>query len=54
MIDHNLFWFGVALIVLTLALTVFVFRNRWFDRGYAKGEAANPHEVRRANPPDGR
>ena len=53
MIDHELFWIGVGLILLTLVLTVYVFRRRWFDRGYQKGEAANPEEVRRQNPPDG-
>jgi hypothetical protein len=52
MIDHDLFWIGVGLILLTLALTICVFRNRWFDRGYQKGEAANRDEVRRQNPPD--
>ena len=53
MVDHDLFWIGVGLILLTLALTIYVFRRRWFDRGYKKGEAANPDEVRRQNPPDG-
>jgi hypothetical protein len=54
MVDHDLFWFGVGLILLTLALTIYVFRRRIFDRGYLKGEAANPHEVKVQNPPDGR
>jgi hypothetical protein len=52
MVDYQLFWMGVALILLTLALTIYVFRRRLFDRGYLKGEAANPYEVRRQNPPD--
>jgi predicted metalloprotease len=28
------------------------FRKRWFDRGYRKGEAKDPAEVKRENPPD--
>ena len=40
------------LIALALALTFFIFRKRKFDRGYRKGEAADPREVRRENPPD--
>lgn len=42
----------LLLIGLALVLTVFIFRKRKFDRGYRKGEAANPSEVRRENPPD--
>ena len=40
------------LIALALILTIFIFRRRIFDRGYRKGEAANPRQVRRENPPD--
>lgn len=46
------FWPAVLLIALAIALTVFVFRKRRFDRGYRKGTAANPEQVRRENPPD--
>ncbi|MGH8178087.1 MAG: hypothetical protein ACREV5_17670 [Steroidobacter sp.] len=42
----------LALIALAIALTLFVFRKRWFDRGYRKGDAANPERVKRQNPPD--
>jgi hypothetical protein len=42
----------VVLIALAIALTVFVFRKQLFDRGYRKGAAANPPQVRRENPPD--
>jgi hypothetical protein len=46
--------FGIAvlLIALAIALTVFVFRRRLFDRGYRKGSAADERQVRRDNPPD--
>jgi len=46
------FWYVVALIILALGLTVFVFRRRMFEQGDRKGVAANPREVRRQNPPD--
>ena len=42
----------IVLIALALILTVFIFRRRLFDRGYGKGTAADPREVRRENPPD--
>ena len=42
----------LILLVLALALTFFVFRKRWFERGYRKGEAKNPSQVKRENPPD--
>lgn len=42
----------LALIALALALTIIVFRKRFFDRGYRKGEAAHPEQVRKENPPD--
>lgn len=47
-------YFGAVLILLGLALvlTFFVFRKRWFERGYRKGEAKNPRQVKRENPPD--
>lgn len=40
------------LIALALALTIYIFRRRKFDRGYHKGSAAHPRQVRRQNPPD--
>lgn len=43
---------GIALL-LALGLTMSVFwRNRGVDRGFQKGQAANPERVRRQNPPD--
>jgi hypothetical protein len=42
----------VILIALAIALTVFVFRKRLFERGYRKGEAANPQRVKEQNRPD--
>lgn len=47
-------YFGAAvvLIVLTIALTIFVFRKRLFERGPRKGEAADPTKVKEENPPD--
>jgi hypothetical protein len=47
-------YFGalVVLIVLAIALTIFVFRKRLFERGYRKGVAANPREVKEQNRPD--
>ena len=42
----------IILIVLAIALTVFVFRKRLFERGYRKGEPADPRKVKRQNPPD--
>jgi hypothetical protein len=50
--DPGLFWLVIGLVLLALALTVFVFRHRLFDRGYRVGKAANPAEVRRQNAPD--
>jgi hypothetical protein len=43
---------GLVLIALALVLTFVVFRKRWFERGYRKGEAKNPQQVKRENPPD--
>jgi hypothetical protein len=43
---------GLVLIALALVLTVVVFRRRWFERGYRKGEAKDPGRVKRENPPD--
>lgn len=47
-------YFGavVLLIVLTVALTIFVFRKRLFERGPRKGVAKSPREVKEQNPPD--
>jgi hypothetical protein len=47
-------YFAAVLILLALALllTAVVFGKRWFERGYRKGEAANPGKVKRENPPD--
>lgn len=42
----------VILIALAIALTIFVFRKQLFERGYRKGDAADPHKVKRQNPPD--
>lgn len=47
-------YFGpvLLLIALAIALTIYLFRRRRFDRGYRKGTAANPQAVKRDNPPD--
>jgi len=47
-------YFGpvVVLIVLAVALTIFLFRKRKFERGYRKGVAANEQKVKRENQPD--
>ena len=42
----------LVLIALAIVLTVYVFRRRRFDRGYRKGTAADPHQVKRENPAD--
>lgn len=42
----------LTLIALALGLTIFIFRHRWFDRGYRKGTPANAERVKRQNPPD--
>jgi hypothetical protein len=42
----------VLLIVLAIVLTIFVFRKRLFERGYRKGVAAKPGEVKQQNRPD--
>ena len=42
----------LVLIALAIGLTMYVFRKRRFDRGYRKGSAADPRQVRRQNPPD--
>lgn len=42
----------LALIVLAVVLTLIVFRRRHFDKGYRKGTAADPGQVRRENPRD--
>jgi len=51
-VNQPWFWYGIALVLFTLGLTIYVFRRRLFDRGYKVGKAANPAEVRRQNPPD--
>jgi len=51
-VNQAWFWYGIALVLFTLGLTIYVFRRRLFDRGYKVGKAANPSEVRRQNPPD--
>lgn len=42
----------VGLLALAIVLTIFVFRKRLFERGYRKGVAANPGEVKKQNRPD--
>lgn len=42
----------VGLIALAIALTIFVFRKRKFERGYRKGVAADPQQVKKENRPD--
>lgn len=42
----------VLLIALAVALTIFVFRKRLFERGPRKGVAAKPHKVKQQNRPD--
>ena len=46
------FTIGMVLIALAIALTIYMFRRRRFDRGYRKGKAADPRQVKRENPPD--
>ena len=43
---------GLIFIALALVLTFIVFRKRWFERGPRKGEAKDPGQVKRENPPD--
>lgn len=49
--QQHLAWV-VGLIALAIALTIFVFRKRKFERGYRKGEAADPQRVKEQNRPD--
>jgi hypothetical protein len=42
----------LVLIALVVALTIFVFRKRKFERGPRKGVAADPEQVKRENRPD--
>jgi hypothetical protein len=42
----------LLLIALAIGLTIYLFRRRRFDRGYRKGSAADPRQVKRENPPD--
>jgi hypothetical protein len=46
------FFAVLVLIALVVALTIFVFRKRKFDRGYRKGVAADEQQVKRENRPD--
>ena len=46
------FWVVLGLIALIIALTIFVFRKRLFERGPRKGVAANPQQVKKENRPD--
>ena len=43
---------GLVFVALALVLTFIVFRKRRFERGPRKGEAKDPAEVKRENPPD--
>jgi len=49
--QQNLAWI-IGLIALALALTFYVFRKRKFERGYRKGVAADPQQVKKENRPD--
>lgn len=54
-LQEHLVWVALAgaALLITLLLTLFSFsRNRHLDRGFEKGQAANPERVRRQNPPD--
>ena len=48
----NHLWFVISMIGLAIALTFVVFHWRKFDEGYEKGDAADPDQVRKDNPPD--
>jgi hypothetical protein len=48
----NHLWFVICMIGLAIALTYVVFHWRKFDEGYEKGDAADPDQVRKDNPPD--
>jgi hypothetical protein len=48
----NHLWFMICMIGLAVALTYVVFHWRKFDEGYEKGDAADPDQVRKDNPPD--
>jgi hypothetical protein len=48
----NHLWFVICMIGLAIALTYVVFHWRKFDEGYEKGDAADPEQVRKDNPPD--
>lgn len=43
---------GLLFIALALVLTFIVFRKRRFERGPRKGDAKDPAQVKRENPPD--
>ena len=49
---HNWLFVAIAVVLLTLGLTVMAFRQRKsFDRGSQHGEAADPTQGSRENPP---
>ena len=48
----NHLWFVICMIGLAIALTYVVFHWRKFDEGYEKGDAVDPGQVRKDNPPD--
>ena len=53
--DEHAQWLTVALIIVAIvvALTIFSFwRRRYADRGYKKGVARHPEQVRQQNPQD--
>jgi hypothetical protein len=45
-------WILAGMIGLAVALTIVVFYRHLFDEGFEKGDAADPDQVRRENPPD--
>jgi hypothetical protein len=48
----SFFWWALALAAVALAGTIYGFRHGWFERGFKKGEAADPQRVRKENPRD--
>lgn len=45
---------ALFLIAVAIALTIFVFRRRLFERGPRQGTAVDPDKIREQNPPDNR
>jgi hypothetical protein len=43
---------GLVFVALALVLTFIVFRKRRFERGPRQGEAKDPGQIKRENPPD--